>query len=78
MSWFSRRRSSQGAGAQDSAPEVVCPHTSLVPHWDSMEDIGHEDRASEYRCDSCHQSFSRQDANVLRATEAERLRSALS
>ena len=78
MSWFRRRRSGGGATAQAQAPEVACPHTSLVPHWDSMDDIGHEERASEYRCDSCQQAFTREDATVLRATEAERLRSLLS
>ena len=78
MGLFSRRQNAQDAAPQERGPDVECPHTSLVPHWNRMEDIGHEDRATEYRCDSCHTSFSHADADRLRASEAERLRSVLS
>lgn len=37
--------------------EHECPHTSLVPHWDSPDDMGKSDRAT-YRCEACGQVFS--------------------
>ena len=53
--------------------QVVCLHVSLVPQWDSVEDMGHEDKATSFVCDACHQSFSPQVASALRRTEADRL-----
>lgn len=58
----------------ESAIEVPpCPHTALIPRWDSVDDIGHEDRATRYVCEACGETFSPQRARELRETEAERL-----
>ena len=50
-----------------------CPHTTLVPRWDSVADMGKEDKVTSYTCDSCHQSFSAAASRLLRETEAARV-----
>lgn len=52
----------------------TCQHVSLVPQWDSVADMGHEDKASGFTCVACGQHFSPQATRVLRETEADRLR----
>jgi len=42
-------------------PERECPHTSLVPHWDSLEDMGKSEKAT-YRCEACSRVFSAEEA----------------
>jgi hypothetical protein len=53
---------------------VPCPHVSLVPKWDSVADMGQEDKAIGYTCDTCDQTFTPAEARALRQTEAARLR----
>ncbi len=53
---------------------VTCLHVSLVPKWASVADMGQEDKASNYTCDACGQSFTPEEARALRASEADRLR----
>ncbi len=53
---------------------VPCTHVALVPKWDSVADMGHEDRVSSYTCESCRQSFTPAAGRALRESEAERLR----
>ena len=57
--------------------QVSCPHTALAPRWDKAEDIGHEDRATSFICDACHQSFTPEEVRTLRRTESERLNTEL-
>jgi transposase-like protein len=49
-------------GEEQRAPAAVesatCPHTALTARWDNLEDIGKEDRASSFRCESCGATFS--------------------
>jgi hypothetical protein len=70
-----------GKGEQDHAAEpaeqAVCPHTTMTPRWDSVDDIGKYDRATSFRCESCGNVFSREEANELRSSEADRLRDAV-
>jgi hypothetical protein len=49
----------------------------MTPRWNSVDDIGHEDRATSFRCESCGQSFTPDDAREVRAAGAERLRESL-
>ncbi len=37
--------------------EVSCPHTVLLSRWDSVADMGHEERASGYTCEACQAQF---------------------
>ena len=50
-----------------------CPHGVMVPRWDSIDDIGHEDKVSYFTCESCDEKFSPEQAITLRATAVERL-----
>ena len=56
---------------QAESPE--CPHGVLTPRWDSVEDMGKEDRATEFVCEACHKSFTPEEAEGLKATMTERL-----
>ncbi len=75
MGWLDkllgRTRPAPPPAATESAP---CPHATLVPKWDSTADMGHEDKVSGYRCDSCQQTFTAEEGRELRRTEAERLK----
>jgi len=44
-----------------------------MPRWDNVDDIGHEERATGYRCDTCGSEFTPAEAQELRRTEAARL-----
>lgn len=77
MGLFSRRRGDEAATPTSEHAQVACPHTSMVPRWDNLEDMGHQDRVSGYRCDACHEEFTAQQGHELQDSEAERLRSTL-
>ena len=46
-------------GHHDDKPveDVACPHRVLTPRWDSAEDIGSHERATQFVCESCGESF---------------------
>jgi hypothetical protein len=52
----------------------ACMHGALIPRWDSVADMGREDRATGYRCDSCGAEFTPDEVNALRLEAFERLR----
>ena len=56
------------------APEVECPHGSLVPRWDQPEDMGKSEMVSTYLCESCGGTFSREEGERLMAAAGERVR----
>lgn len=78
MSWKDRLR---GRRVETAAPNAgdrpPCPHVTLVPRWDSAPDMGDEEKASAWRCDVCGATFSPAEAQGLRASEGERVKSAL-
>lgn len=43
-----------------------CPHTALVPRWDSVGDMGREELATRFICEACHQEFTPAEASALR------------
>jgi transposase-like protein len=47
---------------------------ALVPRWGSAGDIGKSEKVSSFICEGCQASFSREEGEQLRATEAERVR----
>ena len=59
---------------QTPGGEVECPHLALAPRWDSAVDMGHEDRATSYVCDSCHRTFDPSSVERIRHEAAARLR----
>lgn len=67
------RRKEEAAPAVGIA-EPECPHVSLVPHWDTAEDIGHAEKVTRYECESCKASFGKEEGERLMAEGAERMR----
>ncbi len=53
----------------------LCPHSVLMPRWDTAADIG-EERASAYVCEACGDKFTPQETRGLRETTAARRREA--
>jgi hypothetical protein len=76
MSWFKfgKAKPQQQVAEASDAP---CLHAALVPHWDRAEDIGHDDRATSFLCDSCGTSFTPEERQGIRDKEAQRLREML-
>ncbi len=59
---------------QTATAEVPpCPHTAITARWESVADMGKEDKATGYTCQGCGQSFTAAEGRTLRATEAERV-----
>ena len=71
MSWLDRIRGRKTEAEAPAPISVQCPHVTLVPHWDNPEDMGHEDRATSFRCDACGSGFTPAEA----ASSAARRRS---
>jgi hypothetical protein len=44
---------------------VQCPHTALTPRWERPEDMGKEDLASSFRCDTCGAVLSGEEGRRL-------------
>ena len=76
MRFFRRGGDSGSTGMAEDVSET-CEHVLLVPHWDSPENMGIEDKASSYRCNSCDEEFSREEEEILRRTETDRIRRGL-
>ena len=45
--------------------EVECPHKALTARWDRPEDMGKEDLATAFHCESCGQNFSGDEGRRL-------------
>lgn len=54
--------------------DTACPHLALVPRWDSVADMGHEDRVTGYHCEGCNTDFTAEEGWALRANEGNRIR----
>lgn len=59
------------------ADNADCQHTVLVARWENVQDMGHEDKASRYMCETCHEMFSPDQARELQDAAAKRLAAAL-
>ena len=66
---FRRRETSEDV----AVAEPECPHAALAPHWESATDIGHSDRVTGYRCDSCGAVIDREEGEKTMAAAASRL-----
>lgn len=74
--FFKRDANAHRAGlTTNHPPAAACPHLAVAPRWDNATDIGHEDRATSFVCDSCHQSFAPAEIETIRSAAAARLRS---
>jgi len=73
MGFLNRLFGRRETPAEVVAAEPECPHTALAPHWESVEDIGHSDRVSSYRCDACGAIVEREEGEKAIATAASLL-----
>ncbi len=68
------RRQAPATAAVEAAP---CPHTTLVPRWESVADMGKEDKVTSYTCQGCEQRFTAAEGQTLKRHEAERVQATL-
>lgn len=72
---FKRQATAHREGIHaNAAGGAECPHLAIAPRWDRAEDIGHEDRATSFVCDSCHQTLDPSQAERIRSAAANRIR----
>src|SRR5437763_6424838 len=53
---------------------VECPHTVLIPRWDSVQDMGDESKATAFLCESCGVAFNQAEAAQLKAEASDKLK----
>jgi hypothetical protein len=68
---------SNTATLEPQAGETTCLHTTLTPSWDSVADMGRDEKATGYTCQGCGQRFSPAEGRALRRSEADRVQSEL-
>ena len=69
-----------GKSKESSASPIAvgeCIHAVLVPRWENVQDMGHEDKITRYMCEACHQEFTPDVAIHLRNTINERMEASL-
>lgn len=66
-----REESTEAPPATESE---TCAHMVLTPRWDNLDDIGHEDLATSFHCESCGRDFSAEETRELRSSEGNRVR----
>jgi hypothetical protein len=71
MGLFGRKREQQQTATQEK-PE--CLHIGLTARWDSVEDMGNDEKATSYVCSSCNAEFTPDEARRIRETQADQLR----
>ncbi len=74
---FFRRGDTGSSGAVLEDPLEACQHILLVPHWDSPGSIGNDEEVSSYSCNTCSEGFTPEEEQILRATDADRIRRGL-
>ena len=43
----------------------TCTHRILIARWDNVEDMGHDDRATGYKCETCDELFTAEAGREL-------------
>ncbi len=59
--------------SEAATPDPICPHATLIPHWDNPDDMGKQDRANSFTCESCKETFSGEEGRRLQEHIGERL-----
>ena len=62
------------AKVDESLIEAKCPHASLRQHWERPEDFGKRELISSYVCETCGETFSREQGEALMAAVGESVR----
>lgn len=76
MGLFSKLRG-RTVEVETDTEDHECLHASLTPHWDRLDDMGNDDKATSWTCTSCNQAFSPAERSELLRTEADRLKRAV-
>ncbi len=65
-----------GKKERNEAPILPAPysHVVLLPRWESVEEMGNEEKIAGYTCESCQESFSPEAGRELQKLEADRFR----
>ena len=43
----------------------ACSHHILIARWDKVEDMGHDERATGYKCETCDELFTAEAGREL-------------
>jgi hypothetical protein len=70
MGLFGRKRNESTLTTE----KPPCLHMALTARWDSIDDMGNEDKATSFVCTTCNAEFTPQEAREIRASQAEQLR----
>lgn len=74
MGFLNRGHSHAAEAGPTETDPAPCIHATMAPRWENAADLGDPAKIIGYRCDGCRAQFSVAEGNVLRATEAERLK----
>jgi hypothetical protein len=79
MGFFNKLFGKGESASMDRQPEIktTCLHTSLTGRWDSVEDMGNENKVTGWTCQSCGQTFTPAEGRALRRSEADRVKNEL-
>ena len=69
---FGRKEAS--TKVDESLIEAKCPHGSLRPHWERPEEFGKHELISSYVCETCGETFSREQGESVMAAVGESVR----
>jgi hypothetical protein len=73
MSMFKKLFGKSDAKPAEEQPQIICPHSVLLPRWDSIDDMGKQDKISGYSCQACGATFTAAEGRALQTKEADRL-----
>jgi hypothetical protein len=63
-----------GTETIDLEDSAVCMHGVLTPRWESIDEMGQEQKISGYKCQSCREEFEPDEAYWLWLRAVDRLR----
>ncbi len=70
MGLFGRNREQQ----TPTQEKAECLHIALTARWDSVDDMGIDEKATSYVCATCSAEFTPDEARRIRVTQADQLR----
>ncbi len=61
------------ADEEITAEPQACSHMVLTARWDSVADMGDEDKATGFTCTACGDAFTREQGRQLRSDSSDRI-----
>src|SRR5713101_4775183 len=65
MRLFGKKKADQPTPTSE---RPTCLHIALTARWDSVEDMGNEDKATSYVCLTCNAEFTPAEASEVRSS----------